>query len=142
MAKVLVVDDESTIRDLLDTVLRRKGHEVLLAEQGSKAMDVYRREHPQIVILDLVMPGVNGMTVLRQLRALDADLPVIVLTGMGDEESEQRARELGVTDFLKKSFSLHQLGQALAKALAQVDARDVPRAPSGHNSGGARSVSG
>lgn len=126
MAKVLVVDDESNIRDLLATVLCRKGHEVLLADCGTKALEVYHREQPQVAILDLAMPGMSGMAVLQQLRALDFDLPVIILTGVGSDASERRARELGVTDFLQKGFSLHQLGQALARALKQVDARDSP----------------
>lgn len=120
MTKVLIVDDEENIRDLLHAVLSRKGYCVLLADRGSKALEIYHREKPQVAILDLLMPGMNGIAVLEQIRKLDTAMPVIVLTGLTGEGIERRARELGVTDFLEKSFSLHQLGQALNKALTQM----------------------
>lgn len=93
---------------------------MLLADRGSKALEIYHREKPQVAILDLLMPGMNGIAVLEQIRKLDTAMPVIVLTGLTGEGIERRARELGVTDFLEKSFSLHQLGQALNKALTQM----------------------
>lgn len=120
MAKILVVDDELNIRDLLHTVLSRKGYEVLLADRGSKALEMYRREKPHIAILDLLMPGMNGIAVLEEIRKRDPILPVIILTGVGNEALEKRARELGIIEFLEKSFSLHQLGQALSTALKRV----------------------
>ncbi len=121
MARILVVDDEQSIRDLLDTILRRRGHEVLLAHDGRKALDLFRRERPHVVILDLSMPGMNGIAVLEQIRACDALTPVIILTGFGTEAMEQQARTLGVMDFLKKGFSLHALGCALDRALRPVN---------------------
>ncbi len=117
MARILVVDDEQSIRDLLDTILRRRGHEVLLADQGQKALELFQRERPHVVILDLHMPGMNGIVALKQFRTIDAQTPVIILTGVGTEAMEQQARTLGVTDFLQKGFSLHALGSALDRAL-------------------------
>jgi DNA-binding response OmpR family regulator len=119
MTKVLVIDDEVSITDLLHTVLARKGYEVLIADRGSKALELYHREKPHIAILDLRMPDMNGMAVLETIRKVDSTLPVIILTGAGHESDEKRARELGVIDFLEKTFSLHQLGQALSTALKQ-----------------------
>jgi DNA-binding response OmpR family regulator len=116
----LVVDDELNIRDLLNVVLSRKGYQVLLADRGSKALELFHREKPHIAILDLLMPGMNGMTVLEEIRKHDKVLPVIVLTGLKNENVEERARELGVVDFLEKSFSLHQLGQALNRAMETI----------------------
>ncbi len=120
MAKILVIDDEKSIRDLLGTLLSRKGHAVVLAAHGAQALDLYRRESPQVVLLDLFMPGMDGIAVLEQLRALDRTVPVVILTGMGSTASETRAKELGVTAFLEKGFSLHLLGEAMAKALESV----------------------
>lgn len=119
MARILVVDDEPSIRDLLDTILRRRGHEVLLADQGQKALERFQRERPHVVILDLYMPGMPGIDVLKQIRTIDAQTPVIILTGAGTEAMAQEARTLGVTDFLQKGFSLHALGSALDRALNQ-----------------------
>ncbi len=121
MARILVVDDEQSIRDLLDTILRRRGHDVLLADQGQKALELFQRERPHVVILDLHMPGMNGIAALNQFRTIDAQTPVIILTGVGTEAMEQQARTLGVTDFLQKGFSLHALGSALDRALKQAN---------------------
>ena len=119
MARILVVDDEETIRDLLRTVLRRLGHEVLLADRGQKGIEVFRRERPQITILDLNMPDLDGIAVLKEVRTVDPQASVIMLTGSGTEALERQAGELGATDFLAKGFSLHALGQALKRVLSQ-----------------------
>lgn len=119
MARILAVDDDVKIRDLLDTLLRRKGHQVLTAEHGQKGIDVFRRERPDITILDLEMPNMNGIEVLRQIRQIDPQAPVIILTGAGTEAFEKQARDLGVTHFLAKGFSLHELGDALKQVMNQ-----------------------
>ncbi|HSS29769.1 MAG TPA: response regulator [Nitrospiraceae bacterium] len=95
MAKVLVIDDEPGIRDLLDTLLSRKGYDVVLADSGQKGLEVFRRARADVVVLDLKMPGMDGLTVLQQIRHLYPTQPVIILTGAGNPESEQRVRELG-----------------------------------------------
>ena len=117
MAKILVIDDESSIRDLLDTLLSRKGYDVILAENGRKGLELFRREHPDVIILDLKMPEMDGLTVLREIRNLDPKKSVIVLTGAGTNEAEQRARALGVTEYVEKEFSLHLLGDSLKRLL-------------------------
>lgn len=119
MAKILVADDEPAVLDLLHTALRRKGHEVILSSSALKAVEHFRRERPQVTILDLNMPDLDGVSALRKIRAIDTEAPVIILTGAGTETAEQQARQLGVTDFLQKGFSLHRLGEALARALEQ-----------------------
>jgi len=119
MARILVVDDEEIIRDMLHTVLRRLGHEVLLADRGKGGIEVFRRERPQITILDLNMPDIDGISVLKEIRAFDPKASVIMLTGSGTEALERQARELGATDFLAKGFSLHALGDALKRVMNQ-----------------------
>ena len=117
LAKILVIDDEQGIRDLLDTLLRRKGYDVILSANGQKGLDLFRREQPDVIVLDLKMPGMDGLTVLQQIRNLDPKKPVIILTGAGTPETEQRVRALGGTEFIEKEFSLHRLGDALKRLL-------------------------
>jgi DNA-binding NtrC family response regulator len=117
MTKVLVIDDEQGIRDLLDTLLRRKGYDVVLAESGRKGLECFRRERPDVVVLDLKMPGMDGLAILQQVRSLNPTLPVIILTGAGTPEMEQRVRALGATEYVEKEFSLHLLGDALKRLL-------------------------
>jgi len=119
MARVLAVDDDAKIRDLLDTLLRRKGHQVFTADHGQKGIDVFRRERPDITILDLKMPNMNGIEALRQIRQIDPHAPVIILTAVGTETEEEQARALGVTEFLHKGFSLHALGDALNRLMQE-----------------------
>ena len=121
MAKVLVIDDEQGIRNLLDTLLRRKGYTVVLADGGRKGLELFRREHPDIVVLDLKMPELGGVAVLQQIRGLNPHIPVIVLTGAGTPETEQHVYALGASEFIEKEFSLHLLGDALKRLLKTPD---------------------
>jgi DNA-binding response OmpR family regulator len=113
MAKILAVDDDEKIRGLLHVMLRRKGHHVITASSGQPGIDLFRRERPHVTILDFEMPDMDGLAVLREIRAIDPQAPVIMLTGAGTDERKRQARELGVTEFLAKGFSLHELGAAL-----------------------------
>ena len=121
MATMLVIDDERGVRDLLDTLLRRKGYDVVLAESGRKGLELFRRERPDVVVLDLKMPEMDGLAVLHQVRSLKPGQPVIVLTGAGTTETEQQVRALGVTEYVEKEFSLHLLGDSLKRLLKTPD---------------------
>ena len=121
MAKILVIDDEQGIRELLDTLLRRKGYDVILAANGQKGLELFRRERPDVIVLDLKMPGMDGLTVLRQVRSLIPNQPVVILTGAGTLETEQQVRALGVTEYVEKEFSLHLLGDSLNRLLIYTD---------------------
>jgi DNA-binding response OmpR family regulator len=121
MAMILVVDDEQGIRELLDTLLRRKGYDVILAASGREGLKVFRRERPDVVVLDLKMPGIDGLTVLQEIRHLNPSQPVIILTGAGTPEEEQQVRALGVTEYVVKEFSLHLLGESLNRLLIYTD---------------------
>ena len=117
MSKILVIDDEPSIRDLLDTLLRRKGYVVVLAESGRRGLELFRRDHPDVIILDMKMPGMDGLAVLQEIHRLDPRQPVIILTGAGTAEMEQQVRALGVTEFVEKEFSLDHLGDSLKRIL-------------------------
>ena len=131
MAKILAVDDDEKIRGLLHVMLRRNRHHVITASSGQPGIDLFRRERPHVTILDFEMPDMDGLAVLREIRAIDPQAPVIMLTGAGTDERKRQARELGVTEFLAKGFSLHELGAALNLLLppANQDSRkSTPRA--------------
>ncbi len=120
MARILVVDDEASIRELLCDVLSRKGHEVLLADGGQKGLALFQKKHPELTILDLHMPDLNGIDVLKSIRAQDERAHVIILTGYATEEAVAMARTLGVTNVLNKEFSLHELGAAIKRYLGEM----------------------
>jgi DNA-binding NtrC family response regulator len=121
MAKVLVIDDEQGIRSLLDMLLSRKSYGVVLADGGRKGLELFRRERPDVIVLDLNRPEMDGVAVLQQVRSLNPDQPVIILTGAGTPEKEQRVHALGVSEFVEKEFSLHRLGDALKRVLKTPD---------------------
>jgi len=121
MANILAVDDDEKISELLDVMLRRKGHHVITARSGQQGLELFRRERPHVTILDFELPDRDGLAVLREIRAVDPRAPVIMLTGAGTDERKQQARELGVTEFLAKGFSLHELGAALSLVLPPAD---------------------
>ena len=117
MAKVLVIDDEPRVRKLMDMLLSHDGYEVILADNGGKGLELYRHEHPDVILLDLRMPQLDGIAVLKEIRRLDLKQPVIVLTGETDPEMEREARVLGVSEFMIKGSSLHLLGGVLQRLL-------------------------
>ncbi len=117
MPRILVIDDEPGIRGLLAAILERKGYQVLLAENGRKGLALFRRERPDVVVLDLKMPEMDGRTVLKALHTLHPGLPVVILTGIGTEETEQQVRALGAAACIGKEFSLHRLGDTLKHLL-------------------------
>lgn len=107
--KVLVVDDEASIRELLSQRLRSQGRTVFVAKDGRTAIEMFRKERPDITILDLNMPDLDGIAVLKQIRAIDSKATVMIFTGSGTEAAEAQARELGVTEFLEKGGPLGPL---------------------------------
>ena len=116
MTKILVIDDDASDRDLLAAVLKKRGYEVILADNGGTGLMLCHRRTPDAVVLDLNMPGIDGRTILRQLRILHPTLPVVVFSGR-TEEVEQEMLNQGATAFIQKAFSLDQLGAALQEVL-------------------------
>lgn len=109
--KVLVVDDEENIRTLVQTMLNQEGRHVVLAARGKEAIAVFQKERPDMTILDIDMPDIDGIAVLRQIRAIDPQAKVIVFTGGDSPGVEREARALGVTDFLQKGLALPPLAE-------------------------------
>jgi CheY-like chemotaxis protein len=117
MTKILVIDDDASDRDLLAAVLTKKGYEVILADNGGAGLTLCHRGTPDAVVLDLNMPGIDGRSILRQLRILHPTLPVVVFSGLKTDEIEQEMLNQGATACIQKAFSLDQLGSALQEVL-------------------------
>ena len=121
MDKILIIDDDLGIRHLLDTFLRHKGFEVFLAENGQKGLDLFRQVHPDVVVLDLKMPDMDGMTVLHHIRSFNLTQPVIIYSGAWTPKTEQQIRALGITETVTKDCSLVPLAEAVERALMSPD---------------------
>jgi len=117
MATILVIDDERMICDLLRSVFSAHGHEVFTATSGREALEIFRKRKPRFTLLDLCMPEMDGIEVLQEMRKINPNASVIVLTGGGTDALEIRARGLGVTDFLRKSLPLEVLVRATDKVI-------------------------
>ena len=117
MSKILVIDDEQGIRNLLDTLLSRKSYEVVPASNGQNGLELFRRERPDIIVLDLIMLEPDGVTVLKQIRSVDLDQPVIIWTGDNTPRTEQQVRALGVSEVIMKGSALHSLEDTINRLL-------------------------
>jgi len=115
--RILVVDDEASIRDLLSKTLALAEYEVDTASDASAALDRVRGTAYDLLIADLKMPGMDGLTLIRQVKRMRADLPVIIITGYSTESSAIEAVNLGVAGYLTKPFRVPQVLAAAAKAL-------------------------
>ena len=117
MATILIVDDEQLICDLLRAVLGRQGHEVITASNGREGLELFKKHRPRFTLLDLRMPEMNGIEVLKNIRAIDPKAAVMILTAWGSDALERQARQLGVMDFLSKGLALDVLVAAMERAL-------------------------
>jgi excisionase family DNA binding protein len=115
--RVLVVDDEASIRDLLSKTLALAEYDVDTAPDGTSALDRLRAVNYDLLIADLKMPGMDGLTLIRQAKRIKADLPVIIITGFSTESSAIEAVNLGVAGYLTKPFRVPQVLAAASKAL-------------------------
>lgn len=119
MAQILVVDDEPDVRTIIATTLETMGHETVTASNGEEAINKIRRRRYDLVVLDIMMPQVNGYEVLEQLRATPsrAETPVIVVTAKHDPSGVRREVEQGVVDHLAKPFLPSELETMVERAL-------------------------
>ena len=122
MKTILVVDDEPKIAELARDYLEHAGFTVRTAGDGETALDAVRRDRPDLVVLDLGLPGLDGLDVTRAIRR-DSNLPVIMLTARDDELDKLLGLELGADDYLTKPFSPRELVARVRAVLRRVDAR-------------------
>lgn len=124
MAKILIVDDEESIRNLMRMSLELDGHRVLTAEDGPTALTLFKNELPDVTLLDVRMPGMDGIEVLRRLKNVDPDCEVIIITGHGDLDMAVEALRHEASNFLTKPVSDQILSFALRRSLERIALRN------------------
>jgi two-component system KDP operon response regulator KdpE len=115
-AKILVIEDEQEVVDLLALRFQQEGYEVLSAANGVEGLRILQQEHPHLVVLDVMMPRMNGWETCKRIRQY-SDVPIIMLTALGQETDKVRGLELGADDFVTKPFSLAELVARVRAAL-------------------------
>jgi two-component system phosphate regulon response regulator PhoB len=138
--KILVVDDEPDILNLLDYNLRKAGFEVLLAKDGPEALEIAGESRPHLILLDIMLPDMEGTEVLKRLKAEDPTraIPVIMLTAKGEEVDKIVGFELGAEDYITKPFSPRELVLRVRAVLK----RTVETEDAGHSVSGVHGMSG
>ncbi len=113
MARVLVVDDEPDSVELLQEFLTGKGYEIVTASNGEEALRKVKEERPHLVLLDVRMPDMNGLDVLRKVREFDQEVGVIMVTAVSEEDTGRQALKLGAFDYIVKPLNLEYLERSL-----------------------------
>ena len=123
-SKILVVDDEISVCKMLRLFLEGKGYDVAEAYSGDEALVAYRQESPDVVLLDIRMPGKDGIETLHELKALDPDASVIMVTAIHEEEIAKQAMAEGAFDYITKPIDPGYLEMALMTKLALIEKDD------------------
>ena len=121
--KILVVDDEPILRDSLEVALKTSGYDVVTARSGEEGLERFKKDNPDLVLLDHWLPGINGDEVLCRIKEDDADIPIIVMTAQGSIEMAVNSMKMGAFDFLIKPFDLEQVEDLIKKGLDRVRLR-------------------
>jgi DNA-binding response OmpR family regulator len=124
-ATVLVVEDEETLLFTLAHNLKREGYSVLTAARGDDALKVAREHHPDLIVLDVMLPGVDGIQVCRLLRR-DMDVPIIMLTALGGERDRVAGLDIGADDYMAKPFGVRELMARIRALLRRSGPRAMP----------------
>ena len=117
---MLVIDDEPGIRDLLDTLLRRKGYDVIVAESGQKGLECFHRERPDVLVLDLKMPEMDGLTLLSRLSESSPLIKAVIVSAYGDMDNIRTAMNRGAFDFITKPINFEDLALTMEKTIKHV----------------------
>ena len=128
--KILILDDDVRIRDLLRRYLTQEGFEVILAEDSKALNRIMMRDAVDLIVLDLMMPGEDGLSICRRLRAANDRTPIIMLTAKGEDVDRIVGLEVGADDYLSKPFNPRELLARIHAVLRRRPATEVPGAPS------------
>ena len=120
VAKILIVDDEPNIREVVGLYLRRDGHDVVSASDGEEALSLFRSADPDLVVLDLMLPKLGGLEVCRRMQS-ERRIPLIMLTARGEEEERIVGLSLGADDYVVKPFSPRELAARVGAVLRRVE---------------------
>jgi DNA-binding response OmpR family regulator len=130
-AKVLIVEDEPALLDALEYSMRKQGYQVLTAVDGRRAVELAGVEHPDLIVLDLMLPGIDGLEVCRTIRKSD-NVPIIMLTALSDEIDKVVGLEVGADDYLTKPFGMRELLARVKAQLRRVRLLRAEMAGTGH----------
>jgi two-component system chemotaxis response regulator CheY len=117
MAKILIVDDAEFLRVRISKMLSGEGHEIIEAENGLMAVNTYKSANPDLVLMDITMPEMDGLTALKEIRAYDPKAKVVMLTALGQESVVLEAIKSGARDFMVKPFERDRVMSAISKLL-------------------------
>jgi two-component system response regulator (stage 0 sporulation protein F) len=117
--KLLIVDDEETIRFSLSQafITAEEEYEVTVASDALHALDKFKKQNYDLVITDIMMPGMDGFELIKKLKQYNPTIPVIVITAYGDEEKEKRSKNLGVVEYIEKPFDIHSIREKVFRLL-------------------------
>jgi two-component system alkaline phosphatase synthesis response regulator PhoP len=132
MTTILIIEDEQELSNILEAYLKRSGYDVILADRGDRGLDLWKKHHPDLVLLDLNLPGMDGIDLARKIRQTD-DTPIIMVTARVDEVDRLLGLELGADDYITKPFSPREVVARVKAVLRRVEkslpaAADVIRA--------------
>jgi DNA-binding response OmpR family regulator len=135
LARILVIDDDPAFVGTLTQFLVEDGYEALAALNGGDGLMLFELEHPDLILLDLRMPGIGGHDVLRRVLMVRPDMPVIIVSGLGDAEGARQMLRRGAIDYLPKPVDLEVLGRSIAAALGRPHPRQTRRRSSSAEAG-------
>lgn len=120
MNKILIVDDEKDLTEMIAKFLYNSGYEALTAFNGLEAIEKVTKEKPQIVLLDIRMPGMDGLGVLKAIKTINPKIAVVMITGVEDEDIAKQCMEAGAFDYITKPISLDYLERAVLLKLLKI----------------------
>ncbi|MBN1570794.1 MAG: response regulator transcription factor [Acidobacteria bacterium] len=133
MQKILIVEDQADLANGLEINLKKEGYKVLKTATGEEALKMALRDLPDLIVLDIMLPGISGLDVCRELRQKSVQIPIIMLTAKSDETDRVVGLELGADDYITKPFSLRELMARIRVCLRrQPQQADIPRYRFGH----------
>ncbi|PLT35889.1 response regulator [Bacillus sp. V5-8f] len=112
-ANILIVDDQFGIRILLNEVLTKEGYSTFQAANGIQALDVVKKQSPDLVLLDMKIPGMDGIEILKRMKQMDPDIRVIIMTAYGELDMIQKAKDLGAITHFAKPFDIDDIRKAV-----------------------------
>jgi two-component system chemotaxis response regulator CheY len=118
MARILIVDDAEFLRVRIAKMLAGEGHEIIEADNGLRAIEAYQASRPDLVLMDITMPEMDGLSALKEIRACDPSAKVVMLTALGQESVVLEAIKSGARDFIVKPFERDRIVNAINKLLA------------------------
>ncbi|MDZ4179404.1 MAG: response regulator transcription factor [Coriobacteriia bacterium] len=125
MATILIVEDDPIIRQTVDYALRRAGFETVTCDDGREALDVARSVHPDLILLDLMLPGMDGYSFAQALRTSDKETAIIMVTALDQERDKVRGLDAGADDYITKPFSMEELLARVRANLRRIRERGV-----------------